>query len=478
MPEDQKIKLKIVAGNAGLDSAQAKLDSLTKSRALEPGEGDLSGMVTLGLKGIFSGLGKQGGKESVETAENIADKFRDVGGIVETLRNLKRLTDINRPYSPFELPDKTGVFIGPPPRPESGLDKLIEELDGRYSTEYFPAPGIRVGYPANFNLLSPSSFFMPPGPESGGPPGSSPWLMEVNPLAEIRGWPSPNPPRRRKQASLGDVISILNSNSSLLGVLGDLMIMIYGSGKDNPLIDILDIILNKTGTFSGIGGLLGGLFGGGRPGSPLGGFRDNFLGEGGGFIGTKEQIEQTGQAYSGMIESMIAGNEEAAGSITELFEQLAGSGEEAAMLTGGAFENVGGQIFDLMGNYTTKLGTLSLLSSKAFMALRSMNPWAAAAAGVALMALGQAMRGLAASVGSAGGRSVSSAGTGGGAAAGQETTARQGPVPQIIIIDPGGRKLAGSNDLDRTLDRAGVDRSLRGRILELVRSGSLSFTTD
>ena len=50
------------------------------------------------------------------------------------------------------------------------------------------------------------------------------------------------------------------------------------------------------------------------------------------------------------------------------------------------------------------------------------------------------------------------------------------PQTQIIIIDSVGRRIAGSSDLDRTLDRAGIDRSLRNRIREMVRSGSLSFT--
>ena len=49
------------------------------------------------------------------------------------------------------------------------------------------------------------------------------------------------------------------------------------------------------------------------------------------------------------------------------------------------------------------------------------------------------------------------------------------PAIQVIVIDSAGRKLAGGDELDRTLDRAGVDRALRTQLRDLERNGSLDF---
>ncbi len=191
-----------------------------------------------------------------------------------------------------------------------------------------------------------------------------------------------------------------------------------------------------------------------------------------------EGIDQTREHYQEMIGGIVEGNREAAGSITGMFGKLVTGSEEACALTGESFEMMGNRIFDLMGEYAARLGKLSILSSKVFTALRSMNPWVAAAAGVALMVLGKRMRGLAGSVGtgSTEGGSAGTAVSGGGTATGREADGPKMPRTQIIIIDSGGRRIAGSSDLDRTLDRAGIDRSLRNQIREMVRSGSLSFT--
>ncbi len=408
MPERKDKNQKTKLYGTEMDSAQDKLDSLT--------------MLTFGLGGSFGSVGKKGLKKGVEAAEDIVDAFQDATSI---LKLFKKLNDqkLDSKYSPFELPDKTGVFVGPPP---------IQ-------------PAIRP---------------MHPGPDSNGPLDSVPRIMDENPMAILGGWPYPGRRSRGKQTTLGDFISILLSGSSLPGIFGDLLeILLGGDSRRNPFGDILSIFTGKGDAASGIGGLFGGLFDGG-------------------FIGIVEEIDQTEQRYREMIETIIGGNKEASDSIAGMFDQLVGGGEEAAALTGEAFETMGGQIYDLVGEYATKLGTLSLLSSKVFAALRSMNPWVASAAGVALIALGQAMRSLAGSVGTGriGGPEASSVGTGSGTpAAGSEPVGSERPRTQIIIIDSSGRKLAGSYDLDRTFDRAGIDRGLRRQIRELVRSGSLTL---
>ena len=215
-------------------------------------------------------------------ADDIVEALQEAAEIVETLKKLRDLVDTQIPNSPFELPDKPGVLVGP------------------------SIP------PAYFNLMSPLSFIQPPGPESSGP---------------------------------------------------------FGRG-------------NGGGSFAdGNGGeLLGGSFGGD-------------------FSGILEGIDQTRDRYQEMIGSIVEGNREAAGSITGMFGQLVAGSEEACVLTGESFEMMGNRIFDMAGEYAARLGKLSILSSKVFTALRSMNPWVAAAAGIALMVLGKKMRGLAGSVG-------------------------------------------------------------------------------
>jgi hypothetical protein len=214
-------------------------------------------------------------------------------------------------------------------------------------------------------------------------------------------------------------------------------------------------------------------------GSPFSGILELLLNVLGGedyFTDFLDGIGLAGERYGEMIGNIVSGNREASDSLAGMFEALAGRGEQASSLNGKIIDTMRGQLFDMAGEYATRLGNLTLLSSKAFAALRSMNPLAATTAGVALMALGQVLGSLAGSVGTGSPRVGGTPSVAGDAGTGNDSVEGARPQTQIVIIDSNGRKTPGGGDLDRALDRAGLDRSLRGQIQELIRSGSLTLT--
>lgn len=207
----------------------------------------------------------------------------------------------------------------------------------------------------------------------------------------------------------------------------------------------------------------------GRPGGNSG-----LPGIGGQGAGTETAgIERVRADYDSLVESILSGNRKAGESIAQLFASLTGGGKQAKQALAGVFEGMAGQIFASMGDYAKRLGVLTGLSAKAFAALRSMNPFAAAAASVGLIALGQALKSLAGSLGKGGGHSAG-ADAGGGysqTAATSAATAAQ-PSAQPLNIYIGGLRGTGAYEVERALSRAGVDRELRERFRELVRTGS------
>ena len=145
-----------------------------------------------------------------------------------------------------------------------------------------------------------------------------------------------------------------------------------------------------------------------------------------GFAGALAGIEQVRAGYGSLVESILGGNRAAAESVSALFGSLTGGGKKAQEELAGSFEAMAGQIFAGMGDYAKRLGLLSGLAAKAFAALQSMNPFAAAAASVALIAIGQALKSLARGVGKGG---SGQSGVSGSAYPGPATTATGAVAP-------------------------------------------------
>ncbi|MCE5272031.1 hypothetical protein LLH00_12215 [bacterium] len=203
-------------------------------------------------------------------------------------------------------------------------------------------------------------------------------------------------------------------------------------------------------------------------GLSLGGQDAGGLGAGGALAG----IEQVREGYDSLVQSILGGNRSAGDSITQLFSSLTGGGKQAKQALAGVFEGMAGQIFSGMADYAKQLGVLTGLASTAFTALKSMNPFAAAAASIGLIALGAALKSLAGSLGKGGG--YQNANTGGGysqAASASASTVASASQPLSIYIGGLGSGVS-SYEVERTLDRAGVDRELRERFRELVRTGA------
>jgi len=184
-------------------------------------------------------------------------------------------------------------------------------------------------------------------------------------------------------------------------------------------------------------------------------------------------FERVRADYDSLVESILSGNRKAGESIAQLFASLTGGGKQAKQSLAGVFEGMAGQIFESMGDYAKRLGVLTGLSAKAFAALRSMNPFAAAAASVGLIALGQALKSLAGSLGKGGGHSAGAdTGSGYSQTAATSAATSASPSAQPLNIYIGGLRGTGVYEVDRALNRAGVDRELRERFRELVRTGS------
>jgi len=183
-------------------------------------------------------------------------------------------------------------------------------------------------------------------------------------------------------------------------------------------------------------------------------------------------IEQVREGYDSLVQSILGGNRSAGDSIAQLFGSLTGGGKQAKQALAGVFEGMAGQIFSGMADYAKQLGFLTGMSAKAFTALKSMNPWAAAAASIGLIALGTALKSLAGSLGKGSGGSPS--GSGGNysqsSTVASSTAASSSQPLNIYIGGLGGG--TSTYQVERTLDRAGVDRELRERFRELVRTGA------
>lgn len=182
-------------------------------------------------------------------------------------------------------------------------------------------------------------------------------------------------------------------------------------------------------------------------------------------------IKKVESSYSGMVEKIVSGNQRALESVSGLFGELERGGDSAAGVTGEKFISMIDRIGEGMGDYALRLGTLSGLAAKAFFALRTMNPFAASAASMALLSLGKMMGRLAFSFSGLGGSSSGSSRQSYGAN-GQSSPESTWRGPQVVNVYISGLKASTPYEVDRSLNRAGVDRELRQRIRELIRTGA------
>ena len=189
------------------------------------------------------------------------------------------------------------------------------------------------------------------------------------------------------------------------------------------------------------------------------------------FLNGLAEIERR---YQEMRNRVSAGNAELLAGFLRTFEQLKSGGREAFESLSERFESLTGTLNNNLGDYASNLGAVSGFASKAFTAFRALNPFAAAFAAVGLSALGQMLRRL--SSGGSGKSGASSGsfslGTGSSASTGTNAGNDSWRGPQVVNVYIDGLRNSSPQELDRSLGRAGVDRELRQRIRELVRSGS------
>ena len=179
-----------------------------------------------------------------------------------------------------------------------------------------------------------------------------------------------------------------------------------------------------------------------------------------------EGIAKVETRHKRMIEGMLGGNRDLTSQTKELFARMTGQFGKMFGVTNKRHQKLIGSVLGGLSNYVSTLSSVSSAVSKAFSAFGSLNPFAALAASIVLSQLSSRLGGQAGSGGFPGGSisggsiaaggSVSAAGSGAGGEA----------LPQVIIIHTNGEV-----DLDRALDRAGLDRTLRQRIYELQRTG-------
>ncbi len=255
----------------------------------------------------------------------------------------------------------------------------------------------------------------------------------------------------------------------------------------------------------GKGGLFGGLLGkGGLPGPGVGGFpvcpfSCPFLSgsKGGRFPGLfdekrsgplapwipsiaqmpgkdggLEHLKTIREMYDKMFEQIIGGNDKIMASFDLMFRKMLEWGT-------GSFDKIGKRssilnkdLYGGLSSYAMHLGTVSGYASRAFAAFRTLNPFGAAAASFGLIALGQMLRSLSSGMGGGAGWGGGSATRLATAGAGGSTAESTWRGPQVVNVYIDGIRSANVYEVDRSLDRAGVDRELRNRIRELVRTGS------
>lgn len=189
------------------------------------------------------------------------------------------------------------------------------------------------------------------------------------------------------------------------------------------------------------------------------------------FLNGLAEIERR---YQEMRNRVRAGNAELLSGFIRTFEQVKSGGREAFNSLGERFEALSGTLNDSLGDYAVNLGAVSGFASKAFTAFRTLNPFAAAFAAAGLGALGQMLRRLSTGGGGKGGTSSGSFSLGTSSSASPSTNAGNDSWrgPQVVNVYIDGLRNSSPQELDRTLGRAGVDRELRQRIRELVRTGS------
>ena len=187
-----------------------------------------------------------------------------------------------------------------------------------------------------------------------------------------------------------------------------------------------------------------------------------------------ESFKTIREMYDKLFGQIIGGNDEIMASFASMFRKIL---EQAT----GSFDRIGRRstvlckdLYSGLADYTVNLGAVSGYASRAFAAFRTLNPFGAAAASFGLMALGQMLRSL-----SSGGAAPALSGSGGGSSA-RLATADAGGIsaestwsgPQVVNVYIDGMRSGSVYEVDRSLDRAGLDRELRNRIRELVRTGS------
>jgi len=192
--------------------------------------------------------------------------------------------------------------------------------------------------------------------------------------------------------------------------------------------------------------------------------------------GSLEFFRSIRETYDQMLERIMSGNDKIMASFASMFRKIL---EQAT----GSFDRIGNSstilckdLYRGLADYTMHLGAVSGYASKAFAAFRTLNPFGAAAASFGLIALGQMLRSLSSGLGGSArsgtvgsGVRLATAGDGGVSAESSSST-RGGPQVVNVYID--GIRGGSVYQVDRNLDRAGVDRELRNRIRELVRTGS------
>lgn len=188
--------------------------------------------------------------------------------------------------------------------------------------------------------------------------------------------------------------------------------------------------------------------------------------------GGLEHLKTIREMYDKMFEQIIGGNDKIMASFDLMFRKML---EWAT----GSFDKIGKRssilnkdLYGGLSSYAMNLGTVSGYASRAFAAFRTLNPFGAAAASFGLIALGQMLRSLSSGIGGGAGWGGGSATRLATAGAGGSTAESTWRGPQVVNVYIDGIRSANVYEVDRSLDRAGVDRELRNRIRELVRTGS------
>ena len=180
------------------------------------------------------------------------------------------------------------------------------------------------------------------------------------------------------------------------------------------------------------------------------------------------------EMYDKMFEQIIGGNDRIMASFALMFRNILEQATGSYDRIGQRYSIMQKDLYGGLADYALHLGAVSGFVSKAFAAFRTMNPFAAAAASFGLIALGQMLRSLSSGRGGSapsgtGGRSSMKLATAGAGGVSAESSWRG---PQVVNVYINGIRSSNVYEVDRGLNRAGVDRELRNRIRELVRTGS------